>query len=173
MGTSPTVDNTSILTKGLQSDLATTEIVDGLLRFATDTGRLYLDLENTRVPISEIVEIYTEQQIKDTLAPLPKIYVSSDTHRSFVYSYTALEWVDLAEIKLTVSTTTNTDRVLWFSETTASQPTYAANLTYNPNTNLFTAPNIKATNIAYIGNMRIQNSLNQDNTSHTVSIDFI
>lgn len=172
MSTSPTVDNNSILTKGLQSSLNVTEVVDGLLRFATDTGRMYLDVGNTRVPISEVVELYTEDQIKDLLAPLPKIYVSSDTHRAFVYSYSTLTWVDLAAVQITAVTDQNVNKVLWFSDTTDEQPNYDANLTYNPHTELLSAPNIQATT-AYIGNMRIQNSLNQDNTSHTVLIDFI
>lgn len=168
-----TIDNSSILTKGLQSDLNDTEIVDGLLRFTTDTGRLYLDVDDSRILISETVDLYTEYEIMTLLAPLPKIYVSSDTHRSFVYSWSTLQWVDLAAVRLSVSETEDVDKVLWFSETTDEQPTYSSNLKYNTNSNLLSAPNIKATTSAYIGNMRIQNTLNPDNTSHTVLIDFI
>ena len=168
---SGTLDNTNILTKGLQSSLNTTPIVDGMLRFTTDTGRLYLDVDSDRVLISETVDLYTESQIKQILAPLPKVYVSSDTHRSFVYSYSTLEWVDLADIKLTASPSEDTEKVLWFSETSDSQPEYDANLTYNTSTDTLTVPNIKTT-ITYVGNMRIQNTENVDH-SHTVIFDFV
>jgi hypothetical protein len=166
-----TIDNTSILTKGLQSDLNTTEIVDGMLRFTTDTGRLYLDVDSTRVLISETVDLYTEAQIKSLLAPLPKVYVSSDTHRSFVYSYSTLSWVDLADVKLAVSPSENVEKVLWFSETTDTQPEYDASMTYNTSTDTLTVPNIKTT-ITYVGNMRIQNAENADH-SHTITFDFV
>lgn len=169
--TDPTLDNTSILTKGLQSELNTTPITDGLLRFTTDTGRLYLDVNSSRVLISETVDLYTEQEIKSLLAPLPKVYVSSDTHRSYVYSYTSLSWIDLAAVKLTVSTSSNTEQPIWFSLTTDEQPKYDANLTYNTSTDTLTAPTIKATT-GYVGNMRIQNVQNADN-SHTITFDFV
>lgn len=171
-GTSPTVDNTYILTKGLQSDLNSTDIVDGMLRFTTDTGRLYLDIGTTsRILISETVDLYTEDEIKELLAPLPKVYVSSDTHRSFVYSYTTLSWVDLAACLLTVNSD-NANKVLWFSDTSDEQPEYDASLTYNPSTDTLTAPNIKATAMMFVGNMRIQNTEKADH-SHSVLIDFI
>ena len=168
---SGTLDNTNILTKGLQSSLNTTPIVDGMLRFTTDTGRLYLDVDSDRVLISETVDLYTESQIKQILAPLPKVYVSSDTHRSFVYSYSTLEWVDLADVKLTASPSENAEKVLWFSETSDSQPEYDANLTYNTSTDTLTVPNIKTT-VTYVGNMRIQNAENADH-SHTITFDFV
>ncbi len=168
---SGTLDNTSILTKGLQSSLNTTPIVDGMLRFTTDTGRLYLDVDSERVLISETVDLYTESQIKQILAPLPKVYVSSDTHRSFVYSYSTLEWVDLADVKLAASPSENTEKVLWFSETSDTQPEYDANLTYNTSTDTLTVPNIKTT-VTYVGNMRIRNAENADH-SHTVTFDFV
>lgn len=168
---SATIDNDVILTKGLQSDLNTTPIVDGLLRFTTDTGRLYLDTDSGRVLISETVDLYTEAQIKQLLAPLPKVYVSSDTHRSFVYSYSTLTWVDLADIKLTVAVSEDAEKVLWFSSTSDTQPKYDANMTYNTSTSTLTVPNIKTT-ITYVGNMRIQNVENLDH-SHTVTFDFV
>lgn len=171
---SPSVDNTKILTKGLQSSLNSLPVQDGMLRFTTDTGRLYMDVGNDRILISEYVTIYTEAQIKNLLVPLPKIYVSSDTHRSFVFDFTALEWMDLAAINLSVSTTEDVDKPLWFTDLSGDHnPEYNANLKFNTQSGLLTAPNIKATDTIYVGNMRIQNTLNSDNTSHTVLIDFI
>lgn len=168
--------NVSILTKGLQSALAHQAIEDGKLRFTTDTGRLYLDIkeegtDGERILISETVDIYTEYQIfNEILAPLPKVYVAKDTHRAYVSD--ALHWYDLAAIKLAPTVAENSNKVIWFSDTTDEQPAYDADFHYNPSTQLLTTPNIKA-EVGYIGNMRIQNALNADNTSHTVTIDFI
>ena len=168
--------NFSILTKGLQSALAHQEIEDGRLRFTTDTGRLYLDIKEEgtageRILISETVNLYTEYQIfNEILAPLPKIYVASDTHRAYVSN--GIQWFDLAAVKLAATVAENSNKVIWFSETTDEQPVYDADFHYNPNSQLLTVPNLKAT-IGYIGNMRIQNTLNADETSHTVTIDFI
>ena len=175
MSQESTLTNVSLLTKGLQSSLATQAIEDGKLRFTTDTGRLYLDIKPSgssgeRILISETVDLYTEEEIFDILAPLPKVYVASDTHRAYVSN--GVSWFDLAAVKLSVTTSTNVNRPIWFSETTDEQPSYDTNLYYNPNTQVLNAPNIKATT-AYVGNMRIQNTLNPDNTSHTVTIDFV
>ena len=172
-----TIDVSSILTKGLQSELATTDIEDGKIRFTIDTGRLYLDLKpegsaGERVLISEFIDIYTESQIKnDVIAPLPKIYVASDTHRAFVYYTATLSWVDLAAVKPSASAVENVNKPVWFSNTTDEQPVYSSNLHYNTSTNTLTTTNLKATT-AYIGNMRIQNTENLDH-SHTVLIDFV
>ena len=50
----PTVTYSEILTKGLKSALATTEIENGKLRFATDTGELFLDDNNNRTNLNMI-----------------------------------------------------------------------------------------------------------------------
>ena len=166
--------NSSILYKGLQSALNTQAIEDGKIRFTTDTGRLYLDLieggVGKRILISETVDIYTEEEIFDLLAPLPKIYVAKDTHRSYVTD--GINWYDLAAVKLSASDNSNTNKPIWFSETTDEQPVYDVDLNYNPSTQILTTPTIKATT-GFIGNMRVRNALNPDNTSHTVTIDFV
>ena len=43
-----------ILSKGIESELP--KVVDGRLRFTTDTGRLFLDNGNERVEISDFVK---------------------------------------------------------------------------------------------------------------------
>lgn len=82
----------NILTKGLESVLQNTPIQAGKLRFTIDTRKLFLDNDNgERLEFTDFIKDLTEEQILDTLAPLPKFYFSSDTHKIYYYAYG--EWV--------------------------------------------------------------------------------
>lgn len=76
---------TQIFTKGLKSALLNTAIVADKLRLTIDTHELYFDNGESRVKISDIIIDYTEEEIKSLLAPLPKLYLSSDTHKLFIF----------------------------------------------------------------------------------------
>ena len=101
-----------ILTKGYYSALGTTPTEDGKLRFTVDTGQLFLDNQNERIEITDFVKGQTEEEIRTTLAPLPKFYYASDTKRFLVY--VDGEWEIVAE--------KNSDTVQ-----NASSATYAQN----------------------------------------------
>ena len=81
-----------ILTKGLESELTT--YTAGLLRFTTDTNRIFLDTgSNSRVEFTDFVKGLTKSQILAlTTGILPKIYLASDTYELFVYDTTSTEW---------------------------------------------------------------------------------
>ena len=68
-----------ILTRGLGSSLSSTPVVDGKIRFATDTQELYIDFGVARIAITDVIKGKTESQIKALNPPLNKIYLSSDT----------------------------------------------------------------------------------------------
>ena len=70
-----------ILTRGLKTNLASTPIVDGKIRFTSDTQELFIDFGVTRVEITDVVKGLTENQIRTLESPLDKIYFSSDTHK--------------------------------------------------------------------------------------------
>ena len=165
--------NTIILTKGLESALANTPIEDGKLRFTTDTGNLYLDVvegqSSKRRPISEIIQGMTEEEIFNTLAALPKVYLSSDTHRAYIK--VGLEWIDLAAVKLSIAPEVNVDKPLWFSDTTDEQPLYTASLAYNAYSGVLKTPNLQVSNVAYLGDMRIRTSVDSSN-HNVIDIDF-
>ena len=72
-----------ILSKGYYSSLAGTSIEQDKLRFTLDTGQIFLDTADERVEFTDFVKGLTEAQIQDTFAPLPKFYLSSDTHKLF------------------------------------------------------------------------------------------
>ena len=123
----------NILTKGLQSMLSSTPIEDGKLRFTEDTGNLFLDLVNgeskKRVKISDIIDDYTEAEIAEILAPLPKIYLASDTHRMYVF--VSGKWIDVSKINLTATTVEDKNKVVWFSSDDDG-PLYDDTFYYNP-----------------------------------------
>ena len=58
MGNITPKDYTQILSKGLESSLASTPIEDGKIRYCTDTGRVYLDQKSdgheSRIRLSDI-----------------------------------------------------------------------------------------------------------------------
>ncbi len=169
---------TQILTKGTQSELNNKAIEDGILRYTTDTGCLYLDIKNDtetkRLKISDIDNSKTEEQIFDIIAPLPKIYVSSDTHRAFVS--TGMSMVDLAEIDLDVASVINSDAPLWFtdkSEDATNNPKYSTDVTYNTSTKQLKTPNVKASESIIVNTMKITDVLNDDGITHTVEFSFV
>ena len=73
------------LSRGLQSAINNTPIEDGKLRFAVDTARLYLDLVNERIEFTDFVRGLTKEEIIGLTEPLPKMYLSSDTHELYFY----------------------------------------------------------------------------------------
>lgn len=152
---------TGVLTKGLESSLASTAIENGKLRFTTDTRRLYLDLvdgtSSSRLQISDVEDSLTEEEILSILAPLPKIYVSTDTHRAFVNS--DLTWYDLAAINLSVADIADIDLPLWFSAADAESPKYSTDITYNTSTKEMKTPNVVVSETATIGTMKITDTL--------------
>lgn len=74
----------NILTKGLFSSLKTVPVEDGKVRFTTDTNQLFVDADGERHEVSDVIRGYTESEIKSLLAPLQKLYLSTDTHKFFV-----------------------------------------------------------------------------------------
>ena len=97
---------TKYLSKGIQSVLDTLPIEVDKLRFTTDTGRIFLDLLNgTRLEFSDFVKSYTEEEILNILTPLPKVYISSDTHKLFIHD--GKEWIICGEANKTQSSVEN------------------------------------------------------------------
>ena len=154
------------LTKGLEASLKTTKIENGKLRYTTDTGKCFLDIDDKRIQITDINIDYTEAQIKTlTTGIVNKIYVASDT--GAVYIYIGSKFVKIGPLAL-ASSTANSGYVLWFSGTTDKDPKYSANLKYNPYTNILKTTNIEVTK-AVIGNMTITST---KDTNGNITVDF-
>ena len=128
-----------ILTKGNFSSLATTPIEDGKLRFAEDTGALYLDRATDRIKISDIEDSYTEEEISEIIAPLPKLYLAKDTHRIYVFADGM--WIDISEIGLLAAESVDKDLVIWMSDKDDNAK-YDAGLSYNPGTKTLKVGNL-------------------------------
>lgn len=72
--------------RGLESIIDKKRIVDGKFLFTTDTSRLFIDYGSSRLEISDVIKTYSEGEILAIIAPLPKLYISSDTHKIFMYA---------------------------------------------------------------------------------------
>ena len=83
-----------ILSKGIEADLPT-KLKEGKLRFTTDTKKIFLDVDGSRIEYSDFIKGKTEEQIKGILAPLPKLYLASDTHTLWYYD-SGWKYVDTA-----------------------------------------------------------------------------
>ena len=81
-----------VLSKGKQDNLP--EIKNGMLRFTTDTGRIYLDENGERIEFTDFVKNKTKEQILAIENPLPKVYLASDTHEILIYDTTSQQWVN-------------------------------------------------------------------------------
>lgn len=79
------------LSRGLQSAIDETPIEDGMLRFSVDQARLFLDLGNERIEYTDFVKGLTQEEIFALGDPLPKMYLSSDTHQFMMYH--ADDWI--------------------------------------------------------------------------------
>lgn len=89
------VNYSKMMTKGLASSIESTPIEEGKIRFTTDTNQLFIDADGVRHEISDVIRGYTEAEIKSLLAPLPKLYLSSDTHKFLVYA--SGEWIPVGK----------------------------------------------------------------------------
>ena len=102
-------------TKGLASALSSVDIEDGKIRLTIDTGQLFFDIDDKRIEISDYVKDYTEEEIFDILAPLPKTYLAKDTLNMF--RYTANGWENILKVDpYTKDEITNMINDLWSSE---------------------------------------------------------
>lgn len=69
---------------GLESALPE-QVTNSDVFVTLDTKTLIFDIKGTRIQITDFETGLTEAEIKSLLAPLPKFYLSSDTHRLFRY----------------------------------------------------------------------------------------
>ena len=81
------------LSRGLQEKIDETEVRDGKILFATDTGRLFIDNKNNRVEITDFVKGLKYSEIINLKSPLQKIYLSSDSHQLLLYDFKEEEWI--------------------------------------------------------------------------------
>ena len=82
----------TMMTRGYQSKIDETSVEDGKWRFAVDSNRLFIDVHESRIEITDFIKGFTEEEIKAIETPLPKIYISSDTKHLFLYNFKNKEW---------------------------------------------------------------------------------
>ena len=87
----------NIVTKGYESSINNTPIEDDVFRLTIDTRQLFADVNNERLEITDFIKGMTEEEIRSVIAPLPKFYFSSDTHKFLIYNSDIDEWIVCAE----------------------------------------------------------------------------
>ena len=90
-----------------------------------------MDRATDRIKISDIEDSYTEEEISEIIAPLPKLYLAKDTHRIYVFADGM--WRDISEIGLSAAESVDKDLVIWMSDKDDNAK-YDAGLSYNPGT---------------------------------------
>lgn len=123
-----------ILTKGPESALPVIP-EDGKIRLTTDTGRLFIDGQNSRTEVTDFVKGLTEAEIKAQLAPLAsKIYISSDTNKFLIYDGTAIDpWINIANSGQADYATNAGTSVYATNADTATYATNSGTATYGTN----------------------------------------
>lgn len=95
-----------IFTRGYDSSLSNLPLENGKIRITKDTHRLLVDISDpgtemsdttsvSRIEISDFIRGLTAEEIESIVAPLPKIYIASDTNH--LYTYTN-RWIDLSSV---------------------------------------------------------------------------
>ncbi|MBR6289361.1 MAG: hypothetical protein IKR19_08500 [Acholeplasmatales bacterium] len=124
-------DIEKILTRGLQANLPVS-LTDGILRFTTDTKRLYLDTSTARLLISDVISDYTEAQLNALSSHIAgKVYVAKDTFRVYVSDGTSL--LDASRI-IPVAVSDNNEYYVWTNNGGVGGPKYNTGFSYNPYT---------------------------------------
>lgn len=81
------------LSRGLQKAIDATSIVDGKVRFAIDTRRIFLDTSTERIEFTDNIKGLKYSEILALKSPLPKVYFSSDTHQMMIYDFKEEKWI--------------------------------------------------------------------------------
>ena len=135
--------------KVLDSQLANIKIVAGSTIYTRDTGKHFIDINDTeRVQISDIIYIDTDKERTALLAPLPdKLYITRDTNKVWVYSVKSDKWVCLnIDTTYTAGTGISIDGTTINNSgvraVTAGASANKININTNGNTNTITIDNV-------------------------------
>ena len=90
-----TLSYEKIMYKGNEAELPAVDPPTSVskLRFTVDTHRIFLDVNGERIEFSDFIKGNTDNQIKAILAPLPKLYLASDTRKLYINDNG--EWVSI------------------------------------------------------------------------------
>lgn len=79
---------------------------DGMLSFATDTGNLYIDCNNKRIEITDVITLETESNRTSILAPITnKFYFVKATN--LLYRYDGSSWITINDVSSIITRLNN------------------------------------------------------------------
>lgn len=77
--------------RGCLSALRNTSVLNGTLNFTNDTRELFVDMDDRRVKISDIV-LSTEPEIRSLPDPENKLYIAVDSFKLLYFDFKSLSW---------------------------------------------------------------------------------
>jgi len=78
--------------RGASTALYRSSIKNGTFNVCTDTGDLYIDIDNKRIAVKDIISMPLEQDILNLVNPYQRIYFALDTYNLWRYDETNSVW---------------------------------------------------------------------------------
>ena len=78
---------------GTRDAMKNTSLLNGSFNICTDTGDIYVDIDNHRICSSDIISGYTESEVRAIANPGTNIYYTSDSHELMMYDSSTLSWI--------------------------------------------------------------------------------
>ena len=128
---------TGLFSYGTQNAVDNTSAVEGQIRVAIDSERLFFDLAGSRHEITDIDKSYTYAQLSSTVTSIPlakktsKVFVASDNQHIFLYNSTESKLVDVTDFKVTSASSADY-AVLATNASTAEYAVNAGTADYTP-----------------------------------------
>ena len=122
--------------RGASTALYQSSIRNGTFNLCTDTGDLYIDIDNKRIAVKDIISMPTENDILSLQNPYQRIYFALDTYNLWRYDEANTTWKQVSEhVKLA----DNASSATYASTATADSAGNTINATYIKNANSSTA----------------------------------
>ncbi len=83
--------------RGASTALYQSSIRNGTFNLCTDTGDLYIDIDNKRIAVKDIISMPTENDILSLQNPYQRIYFALDTYNLWRYNEANTTWKQVSE----------------------------------------------------------------------------
>lgn len=95
---------------GTSTALYYSSIKNGTFNVCTDTGDLYIDINDQRIATKDIISMSTEEDIKRLTNPYQRIYYAEDTYNLWRYDFNSRTWKQVAGEKVQLAIKAENDK---------------------------------------------------------------
>lgn len=78
--------------RGSEEKLSRTKVLNGTINVCIDTGNVYFDIDDQRIPTRDITIKDTETQVRSIPNPGPRMYFAKDTCNLMFFDINSLKW---------------------------------------------------------------------------------